>query len=692
MKNRSGLVYPSRRTVLLRGSILVSFSLLGEAFAQQSHDGSDASQFMGSLQDNPMLDAWIGVEASGAVAVFTGKAELGQGIRTALLQVAAEELYIRPDAIQLVTADTARTPNEGYTAGSQSMQFSGTAIRLAAAQVRDILVAEAARRFDVSVDRLVVADGFVHAPDGSRLPYGALIGLGMLHIPVAPTTTLKNTSSYSIVGRNLPRVDIPGKVTGFPAYIQDLASPGMLHARVVRPPSYTARLRGGDFGEVRAMSGVVDVIRNGNFLAVAAEGEFQAVKAMRALASIAQWDETPTLPVKADLTKVLLEMPRQDGLVARHGEAVDTSTAAVTATFTRPYQMHGSIGPSCALALAEADHLTVWSHTQGVFPDREAIAEMLGMRPEQVRMIHTAGSGCYGHNGADDAAADAAVIARALPGRPIRVQWMREQEHTWEPYGPAMVTQIHASLDDSGRISDWNYELWSNTHSTRPGPAGALLAARHIDPPFAPEEAKLDINPNGNGDRNAIPLYAIRNLNVIWHFLRDMPVRVSALRSLGAYMNVFSIESMVDELATLAHVDPVEFRLRHLDDARARDVVTRVAEKFGWMSRTSARGRGHGFAFARYKNHASYLAIAVEVAVNLETGRTRLMRAVAAIDSGQAVNPDGIRNQTEGGILQATSWTLYEAVAFNEARIESIDWASYPILRLQGCPTASTCK
>jgi CO/xanthine dehydrogenase Mo-binding subunit len=338
------------------------------------------------------------------------------------------------------------------------------------------------------------------------------------------------------------------------------------------------------------------------------------------------------------------------------------------------------------MAQMEGERLTVWSHTQGVYPDREAIAEMLGMPLEQVRVIHMEGSGCYGHNGADDAAADAALIAQKLPGRPVRVQWMREQEHAWEPYGPAMLVKVRASLGDDGRISGWNYDLWSNTHSTRPGGAGALLAARDKAQSFTPETPELRINPSGNGDRNANPTYVLPNKRVLWHFLPDMPLRVSALRALGAYANVFAVESTMDELALAADADPVEFRLRHLDDPRARAVVELAAERFGWSNAALPRGHGRGFGFARYKTLAAYLAVAVEVEVERETGRVRVVRAVSAIDSGEVVNPDGIRNQTEGGILQSISWTLYEAVTFDDTRITSVDWSSYPILRFASVP------
>ncbi len=349
--------------------------------------------------------------------------------------------------------------------------------------------------------------------------------------------------------------------------------------------------------------------------------------------------------------------------------------------------MHGSIGPSCAVGLAEGDMLTVWTHSQGVYPLRKSIAEMLRRPESQVRCIHMEGSGCYGHNGADDVAADAALLALAVPGRPVRVQWMRDDEHAWEPFGAVMLTHARASLAPDGSVSEWDYEVWSNTHSTRPGPAGNLAPARALENAFsqpAPERIPL---PAGGGDRNAIPLYRFSNARVIHHFIPEMPLRVSALRALGAYMNVFSIESLMDELALAAGADPVAFRLRHLDDLRARDVITLAAEKFGWRAGEKLpKGRGRGFAFARYKNLAAYTAVAAELEVQHETGKVSLMRFVAANDSGQIVNPDGIRNQIEGGIVQSASWTLHEAVAFDQTRVVSRDWSTYPILRFPELP------
>lgn len=680
----------TRRSLLVgTGAIVVAFSTV-QAFGQEATQPPAATEppkLPGSLDDERFLDSWIKIDSSGEITVFTGKAELGQGIRTALIQVAAEELKVQPNDITLVTADTGRTANEGYTAGSQSMQNSGTAIRNAAAQARELLIAEAGRRFGQPAEKLKAEKKAIIGPEGKSASYGELVSGQFLHVEAQPQSKLTPQALFTVMGQPIQRVDIPAKVTGGVAYVQDMRPDGMVHARVVRPPSLGATLKSLDSAGVEAMPGVISVIRDGNFLAVVAEGEFQAIKAMRALQQSAQWDERETLPDEANLWAVLQSMEREVGTVAEAGSPVFPNGATFEATFTRPYTMHASIGPSCGVAHMKDDGtIDVWTHTQGVFPDRKAIAEMLAMPQEKVRLIHTEGSGCYGHNGADDAAADAALIATKILGRPVRVQWMREQEHAWEPYGPGMVTKVRASLDANGKIDNWTFDVWSNTHATRPGSAGALLAARLKENPFPPDPAKMVITPLGNGDRNADPLYVIPNKKVLWHFLPDMPVRVSALRGLGAYANVFSIESTMDELAIAAKTDPVEFRLRHLQDPRASDVVRMAAEKFGWGQGEMPEGHGRGFAFARYKNHAAYLAIALELKIERETGRVRVLRAVSAIDSGEVVSLDGIRNQTEGGILQSISWTLYEGVTFDKTRITSIDWASYPIMRFASVP------
>jgi nicotinate dehydrogenase subunit B len=686
----SNAVVLDRRSVLAgAGALIVSFSL-HDAFAQDQ--GAPAAvppppPPPGSLKGAPYLDSWIRIDADGGITVFTGKAELGQGFRTACQQIAAEELDVPFASLKLVTADTGRTANEGYTSGSNSMKDSGTAVQNAAAQVRALLIAEAARRLDMPAENLKTENAAVIAPDGRRLGYGELVAGEMLHVQAQAKSALKEPSAYRVIGQPVPRVDIPAKVTGAAAYVQDMRLPGMLHARVVRPPSYGAELTACDASAVEKMPGVVKTVRDGNFLAVVASKEYQAVKAMQALSAAAKWRETAQLPKQDDLPDVLTKLPSRDETIFQQSNPSAAGARTIEATYTRPYQAHGSIGPSCAIAQLVDETMTVWSHTQGVFPDRQGIAEMLRVPPARVRVIHVEGSGCYGHNGADDAAADAALIARALPGVPVRVQWMREQEHAWEPFGPAMVTKLKASLDTRGAIVDWAFDVWSNTHSMRPGGAGSMLAAQHMSQPFAlPAPRPLPL-PEGGGDRNAIPIYKFPNAKVVHHFIPQMPLRISAMRALGAYHNVFSIESFMDELASAAGADPVEFRLRHLDDRRGRDVIEKAAREFGWQKGQKAPpDHGYGFAFARYKNLAAYCAIASEVEVNRQSGRARLVRAVAAVDSGQVVNPDGLINQIEGAILQSMSWTLYESVSFDDKRVTSIDWQTYPILRFDAVP------
>jgi nicotinate dehydrogenase subunit B len=661
-------------------------------FAPRGREGmAPGANLPGSLRFTPMLDSWLRIDAHG-ITVFTGKAELGQGIMTALIQVAAEELAVEPGGITLVTADTARTPNEGYTAGSHSMQDSATAILNAAAQAREILIGVAARRFALADSELRAEHGAVVARDGRRIAYADLVSDQTLHVRARPHSRLGNPARRRVMGVSVPRVDIPAKVFGEAAFVQDLRLEGMVHARIVRPPSYGARLVAVDTDGVRKLPGVLHVVRDGSYLAVVARREYQAVVAREALERAAHWEEMPSLPEQSRLFSDLASWPSRDVPVAeRHGTAAAAGRSAVRpieAEYRRGYLMHGSIGPSCGVALFENGALTVWTHSQGVYPLRGALCELLALPVQKVRCIQVEGSGCYGHNGADDAAADAALIARQVPGRPVRVQWMRADEHAWEPYGPAMLARVRGSLDDAGNVASWEYDVWSNTHSTRPGGARELMPAWYRAPALSPPQPRPIPMPEGGGDRNSLPLYRIPNLRVDYHFVPKMPLRVSALRSLGADLNVFAIESFMDELALHARLDPIELRLRHLEDPRAADVVRAAADLFGWNRYRRAVGRGRGFAFARYKNLAAYAAIAVEASVDRKHGTPRILRVAAAVDSGEAVNPDGIRNQIEGGIVQAMSWALLESVKFGRTRIESRDWDSYPILRFSAAPAS----
>jgi len=680
----------SRRAVLGAGSLVVAFSLAPAALAQPGPRAAPGARLPGSLARTPLLDSWIRVDADGAVTVFTGKAELGQGIRTALIRLAALELAIPAAGVRLVTADTSRTPDEGYTAGSHSMQDSGTAVRNAAANVRELLAAAAAERWGVPPGSVVASgDGRMRSPDGRALGYGELAARLSLHVEARPGVPLRQAGPPQGAGEDLPRVDIPAKLTGGQAYVHDLRLPGMLHGRVLRGPGEGTRLKTPGLEAIAAMPGVARVVRNGRFAAVLAEQEWTAVKALRQ-ALEGGWEHPgPPLPAAdplgvvqraAALEQVILDVRGPAGAPAR----------TVKSRYTRPWLMHGSIGPSCAVALFRDGELTVWTHSQGVFPLRGALAELLKLPPGRIRCVHMEGSGCYGHNGADDVAADAALAALEVPGRPVRMQWMREQEHGWEPLGPGMVVEAEASLDEAGRIVDWRCGIWSNPHSSRPGGAGALLAGREVEPAFAPDPPRPIPMPEGGGDRNGVPIYALPNAHVVSHFVTGAaPLRYSALRSLGAHMNVFAIESLMDELAGAAGADPVAFRLAHLQDPRAREAIALCAERFGWPRRArGGGGRGCGFAFARYKNLATYCAVALEAQVDPATGAVAVPRVLAAVDSGEAGSPDGIRNQIEGAIVQSLSWTGLEAVRFDAAGRTGLDWNGYPIARFGQVPGA----
>jgi nicotinate dehydrogenase subunit B len=465
----------------------------------------------------------------------------------------------------------------------------------------------------------------------------------------------------------------------------------MLHGRVVRPPNYGARLEAADEGAIKAMPGVVAVVRDGSFLGVIAAREEQAIKAGAALGRNARWTTGPPLPDQAGFYDYLLALPSEDHVISEKQATLPAGVKVVEATYRKPYMSHGSIGPSCAVARFQDGKMTVWTHSQGVFPLRGNLVMALNMPADKIHCIHAEGSGCYGHNAADDVALDAALLARAAPGgRPVRVQWMRGDEFGWEPFGPAMVMKTRGALSPDGRIVDWNYEVWTNTHSMRPSEPGGdnLLASWYLAEPQQPSAPHILPLPAGGGDRNAIPLYDFPRQRVVHHFIKDMPLRVSALRTLGAYSNVFAIESFVDEMALAAGADPVAFRLAHLKDPRARAVIETVARKADWKPGEQAAGnRGRGIGFAKYKNLATYVAVIAEVEVDRASGRVAVPRAYAAVDSGQIINPDGLANQIEGGIIQSTSWTLHEEVKFDRAGITSRDWIGYPILTMPEAPT-----
>jgi CO/xanthine dehydrogenase Mo-binding subunit len=464
----------------------------------------------------------------------------------------------------------------------------------------------------------------------------------------------------------------------------------MVYGRVVRPPSYGAELtRLGD-AAVRKMPGVIAVVRDGRFIGVVAEREEQAIAARAALAKAAVWKVPPALPDAATVHDYLKARPDIDTQTVNQKTGAGAAVAkTVSAMYRKPYLAHASIGPACAAAGFVDEMLTVWSHTQGPYPLRGDIAKATGVTPEKVRVIHTQGAGCYGHNGADDAALDAALLSINTGGRLVKLQWMRDDEFGWEPFGSAMTMSAQAGLSADGTIVDWQYDVWSCTHNMRPGSRNGvnLLAAWHLAKPFdraTPAEAPL---PAGGGDRNAVPVYDFPNQRIVDHFIPDMPLRVSALRTLGGFGNVFALESFMDEVADAAGADPVAFRLKHLKDERGRAVLQAAADKAGWKPGTkSDGGRGRGVAFTRYETTKSYVALVADVVVDRASGVVRVERVTAVVDAGQTINPDGLKNQIEGGIIQGTSWTLKEQVAFDKERITSRDWVGYPILTFAEVP------
>ncbi len=629
------------------GALVVAFSLDPKrAIAQE--------RLPGSLQTNRKLDGWIRINADGTATVFTGKVELGQGILTALKQIAAEELDLPLARIKLISGDTSQTPNEGQTAGSQSVENSGTALRMAGAEVRALLVELAAKRLNVAPDQLTAADGIISAPDGRKVGYGDLVAGLDLNREATAKATPKPVANHKIVGRSVPRFDIPAKVTGGMAYVQDMRLPDMLHGRVVRPPRYGSKLDSVDEAAAKAVPGVVAVVRDGSFLGVVAQREEQAIKARDALLKSAKWTLGPELPDPARLFDVIKSLPSKDETIGIKEGPAPADARSFEAVYTKPYMAHASIGPSCAVAEFKDGKMTVWTHSQGVFPLRAELVKTLKMPAAALRCVHVEGSGCYGHNGADDVGVDAALLARALPGRPVRLQWMRDDEFRWEPYGPAMIMRAKAALGGDGKIADWEYELWSNSHSTRPQSTDGtnVLAAWYLAEPQKMGPPTSPPQPAGGGDRNSIPLYDFPRQRVIHHFVQDMPIRVSALRTLGAYANVFALESFMDELASAAGADPIAFRLAHLKDPRARAVVEAVARKAGWTDKEKGDGaRGRGIGFAKYKNLACYVAVVAEVEVDRASGTVRVPRTWAAVEfradhqSRRAFEPDRGRHR-----------------------------------------------
>src|SRR5512143_517563 len=632
----------------------------------------------GVLAQANQVDDWIAIEPDGAVTVFSGKVELGTGVKTALAQIVAEELDVPFDRIQMVMGDTALTPDEGYTAGSSTIRFGGFALRQASAEAHLALLELAADRLDAVIEELVVRAGVISVgghPERS-ITYAELTGGKKFKRRITLTAPLKHPAEYHIVGQPIPRIDLPRKISGAASFVHDVRLPGMLHARVVRPPSPGAKLISLD--ESSALD--VRVVQLGNFVGVVAEREEQAVRAAQQLK--VTWRESTHWPKQADLYSFIRSQPTTDNVLVEEGK-VDTAfkRAATrrTATYAQPFQAHASIGPSCAVADVQADRALIWSNSQGIFPLLGALAELLKISPEQVQVMHVEGAGSYGHNGSDDAAADAAILSQSV-GRPVRVQWSRQDEFAWEPYAPAMVMEVNGGLDRQGQVIAWQYEVWTPSHTSRPRGKNQLLAGQLI---YGGQSSRPQWF--GGGDRNAPTNYGFANQRVVAHWLDGLPLRTSSMRSLGGAANTFANESFMDELAFAAQIDPLEFRLRHLTDLRTIAVLKAVAQQSGWGKPLPA-GEGRGLAFAHYENEAAYVATVAQVQVDMSSGAIRVERIVTAHDCGLIINPDGLRNQIEGNVLQSLSRALYEEVTFDESHITSIEWDSYPILKFSDVP------
>jgi nicotinate dehydrogenase subunit B len=661
----------------------------------------------GSLHTNRRLSQWLSIHSSGTVGVRSGKVELGQGIATALAQIVAQELDVDLQRIRMLPANTTDSPNEGMTSGSLSVQDSGSALRQVCAQVRGIYLQAAAKRLAVSIDQLDIVDGSIQVRGVSPTPatsYWVLTDDALLEVDAGCMVATKSVASYASSERATPRIDIPDKVTGQPRFIQDMALPGMLYGRVLHPPSPTAVLQEIDLAAVQALPGVVAVLRDGSFLGVVADHEYLATLALKKLAALAQWHEEAALPPMHDLPAYLRAQPLETTVIGEKQNAVSFPSESMAiqplgvgqskpahtfqASYSRPYLAHGSIGPSCAVARFSPTSLEVWTHSQGIYNLRADLALVFDLPATRISVQHVEGAGCYGHNGADDVACDAALLARAVPGQAVQVQWTRESELGRAPFGPAMAVDISAQVEADGQITHWQHSVWSNGHGMRPGRSSTpvLLAGTLLEKPFAQQVAvNAPLSAGGGAERNAVPLYDFAQWRAINHRVLTMPIRSSALRSLGAHCNVFASESMMDEIATQIGADPLAFRLRHLTDPRSRAVLQAAADMALWPTRKDqqAEGQGYGLACTRYKNTGAHCAVVAKVDAGKDLRVTKLW---IAVDVGLVINTDGVVNQIEGGAIQTVSWVLKEAVQFDSTRIQSTTWESYPILRFSEVP------
>ena len=678
-------IKPSRRDMLMGGgALIVGFSLvpaIDEALAQ----GAPAGKPLAVTE----VDSYLAIDAKGTVTLYSGKVDLGTGVETALAQMAAEELDIPFSRVHVVQGDTALTPEQGTTWGSLSIQIGGIQIRQASAAAKAALLEEAAKRLGVKKEDLQVSDGIVTG-GGKRVTYGELIGGKSFSITLDPKKPVptKDPKDFKIVGKSVARVDIPGKVTGTFAYMQDLRVMSMLHARVVRPPAIGAKLEGVDEASIKGIP-TAKVVREGNFLAVVAANEWAAVKGARQLK--ATWSKWEGLPEQAKLYEYVraskIAKDEETGKVGNSGEALGQGAKRLGATYDFTIHTHGSIGPSCAIAEFKDGKLTSWSASQATHNLRKQLAKMFSLAPENVRCLYFEGSGCYGRNGHEDAAADAALLAK-LTGKPVRVQWSRADEHGWDPKGPPTLIDLRASLDGSGGVLAWESEFFI-PQQTPNGFNVPLVAATLAGLPSDDHIAPGNIFQNSN-----IP-YKFPNIRTVCHRLETTPFRPSWIRTPGRMQTTFANECVMDELAAAAGADPIEFRRKYLDpnDKRGLEVLERVADLAKWDKRPSPKAAptddvitGRGVTYCKYELVRTYIAAVAEVEIKRSAGEIRCTRFYLAHDCGQIINPDGLKNQIEGNVIQTVSRTLKEELKFSRSAVTSVDWASYPILTFPEIP------
>ena len=638
-----------------------------------------------SILTNRRMEKWLRFQPDRTVKLAVGKVELGQGVLIALSQIAAEELDVGIGRIDILSGDTADAPDEGSTSSSQSIEMSGRSVRLISAELRARVLGRLAQRLNCAPEELSVEDGvFLQDGNATGHDYWSFSGPEDFAAEIEGSARPKPPAAYKLVGQPVPRRDLIAKVTGA-AFIHDIVRPDLLHARILRQPSRTARLQTLDEAAIRkAARGEIRVVRVGDFVAFVGPDETVVQRAAVAAPAHAKWTGVRMLHPEQQEAAWFRDQPSDDRHIGDPGPPSEIGEI-VSETYSRPFVAHAALAPSCALAEYRDGHLSIWSHTQSVYPLRNNVADILGLKHEQVTVRHAHGAGCYGHNGADDAALDAAVIAMQVPDHCIRVQWRREEEFGFEPVSTAHTTRLRATLDANGRPIDWTTEIWAGSHVQRPVFGGTMLAHEAMpNPPPAPKANDPTEANGGGGTRNAVPLYDFPAKRVIHHLALETPVRTSSLRGLGALPNVFALESFMDELAERAGIDPVSYRLSLLSDPRARLLIQNVADRCGWTSRgPGGTGRGLGLAWSRYKNKAAYACVAVELDVDQDIS---LRRVWCAADAGLVINPDGARNQLEGGIIHAASMTLKEQVTLDGDGITSLDWDRYPIMRFSDVP------